>query len=508
MKPDSVDVAFRVYGDNILETELLIKWARKEESGFRLVASLGPLDRPVYIFEDKLEKSSTYAFQICPGYDRWPKDPLKGLFHEKPDIVVTKVVSKEEETKPVLAIETCGAIQAGNQGWQRFRRAIDSAKKGIPYFYFLPLVDWEITSDSSNLKNPRYQNPLVSLAHLSLCSKYRIPSLMIYEITSWYKYVISSDEDYPLPEEHKQFSEPNHCIKYLFLLLRAKHRVDAEFTEELIEFLSKILKEMLLVTKRYAKYKRTKLPIHLNHPALNQSPDTVAYKYAKAIVTNESVPSDLALHNLTLSDFKKHGTTFQKRAQRGTCSNLFYKKILNKVNWKVSANKRYKREYLAAWGINMKEENYTSSDLNFLVRENFGRTPVAYKDPPSEAAVINNRKAFRQIVEDAYPELSTSIFNWIYSKCRSRDKPLLFIPLYGYKPSGDSRPDRGLLPLLVALFPKIATKQNMLVIMYSKHTPENWQEILKRKSNKLWSTISDYAGAIIVDKTKSGLLLE
>jgi hypothetical protein len=82
------------------------------------------------------------------------------------------------------------------------------------------------------------------------------------------------------------------------------------------------------------------------------------------------------------------------------------------------------------------------------------------------------------------------------------------VPLYAYKPTGDSRPDRGLLPTLQALFPSLVTKECTLVIVYSKYTPEGWRKILHAGNNELWNAILSIGGAVIVDKTGDGLLLE
>jgi hypothetical protein len=86
--------------------------------------------------------------------------------------------------------------------------------------------------------------------------------------------------------------------------------------------------------------------------------------------------------------------------------------------------------------------------------------------------------------------------------------PIFLIPLYGYKPSGDSRPDRGLIPLLWAMFPSLVTKDQTLVIVYSKHTPSNWKAIVESRDNELWNSITEIAGALIVDKTGDGIILQ
>ena len=139
--------------------------------------------------------------------------------------------------------------------------------------------------------------------------------------------------------------------------------------------------------------------------------------------------------------------------------------------------------------------------------KNLSKIPITYKENKSEAVLIPNRKIFRTMIESTYPKLDSRICDWIYDQKSKIKHSLFLIPLYGYKPTGDSRPDRGLIPSLFSLFPNVLTKQNTLVIMYSIKTPLNWEQILSAKTNQLWTAIEDFCGTIIVDKTGSGKLL-
>lgn len=499
---DTVDSAFRVYGDNILETELIIKWARNDGSRLNLLEMRGAIDRPIYVFEDKINKEAKYAIQLCPGYNRWDKEPIENVFSEQPDIFLSHIQESGCEGKPVLAIESCDAVQAGNQAWQRFRRAYDAAEQGIPYIYLLPLIDWEHQSNGKEIKNPRYQTAQITLGQLALCSYYGAPSLQVYEITSWADFADMNDR--PLPDSYSEFKGSRNGMDYIFSLLRSESSVGDSFEKQRGEALEGILKEMIQVAKRYSDYKDTELPVHLNHPVLTTDISKVVKKYSRSIAEGAPIEDDVAAHAVTLDDFRRDGTIFRKAAQRRTCSDGFYHEVLEKVNWKDSAKKDYKIEYLNTWGIEA-DRSLTSSELDELVRKKFGHTPVGYKDPPSEAVVIGNRKMFKNIIENAYPDIDEDILTWIE---KDSDTPLLFVPLYGYKPSGDSRPDRGLLPLMIALFPDIARSGNLFVVMYSNRTPENWKEILDRGDNELWNVIRKHAGAIVTDVTKEGILLE
>src|SRR2546427_243675 len=117
-----VDAAFRVYGDNILECEHFALWLQKESvSKFRLESQEGPIDRPVYVFSDLLSAGKRIAFQLCPYFGGtgpeilWPHNPLAGIFDEKTDVVVTRVLEDGSESDPIFAAEFVDALMAGNQ---------------------------------------------------------------------------------------------------------------------------------------------------------------------------------------------------------------------------------------------------------------------------------------------------------------------------------------------------------------------------------------------------------
>lgn len=505
-----VDAVFRVYGDNILECEHFMEWLKIQElSQLELKEELGPIDRPIYLFSELKMKGKFYFFQLCPYYGGtgsqilWPNNPLKDTFYEKTDVVVTKLMKNNSETKPILAIEFCDALQAGNQAWQRFRRTLDAAESKIPYFYVLPLIGWERDSAGISLKNPRYQHAQVCIAQLTLISKFGVPSLQIYTETSWSNY--AKKFGYTLPEDFEKFVGFNTAISYVSSLIR-KSIGEADIESEVVK-LTKIIKEMFKVAQTYSKFGNTSLPIHLKHPVFQKDQlGKASEEYANAIVKGNPVTGRLALHKISFKDFEKFGSFFYKDVQDKTCSREFKQKILSFLNWKKSKGVGYKINYLRGWGVEMSPA-LSSTELDRLAEQSRRVLPLTYKENKSEAAVINNRNSLRKIIEKAYPNIDKEILNWIYSDEAENKKPIFLIPLYAYKPSGDSRPDRGLLPMLSALFPLLATKENTLVIVYSKYTPNNWKNLITDEKNELLNTISKLAGCIIVDKTKDGKLL-
>ena len=503
---DSLSVfSYRVYGDNILETELISDWLVACPDGPKLEGKFNPTDRPFYVFSEPENTDVRYVFQLCPGYDRWPMNPLKGRFSEKPDILVNEVDKNGVEDETVLAIESCDAIQAGNQAWQRFRRAADAADAGVPYLYVIPLLDWEHDSGGFELKGPRYQSPQITFGQLTLSSFSGVPSLQVYEVSSWCDY--AADNGYPLPNRYEEFNGLRAGQEFIVSLFRRKAGAENPSGIDYETALENVLSDMFEVAQKYADFNQTFLPIHKYHPLIAENPTNAAEIVAEALSEQRSVSGEHALHQISLSDFREDGVVFRKGAQSRTCTDRFYEDLLSKINWKDSETKDYKIDYLDTWGVDVDRSEYTSSEIDELARENLGTIPVSYKSAPSEAAVVGSRQRFRTIVENVYPDMDMSILDWITRSDRI-DDPLFFVPLYGYKPSGDSRPDRGLLPLLHAMFPNIATEENTFVIMYSTNTPNNWRDLLKGGRNELWNVIAKYSGAIIVDPTRSGVILE
>ena len=222
---------------------------------------------------------------------------------------------------------------------------------------------------------------------------------------------------------------------------------------------------------------------------------------ARLIFTKLDAPENIRLDNITESDFFKYGVPFTKNVQRKTTTDKF-RTMIQKINWpKNSAGD--KKKWLQRWGVKAKDIEDSK-----IVRLNAHCIPITYKKGKSEAAVIKNRKVLRDIINESYDSVSDDILNWIYNPKTTPVEPIFFIPLYGYKPSGDSRPDRGLIPYLYSNFPRIMTRKNTMVVMYSIHTPSNtWKSTLENNSNQLWSGIKEYCGLVIVDKTGEAKIL-
>jgi hypothetical protein len=481
-------------------------------SRFKFESEEGPVDRPVFIFQDTLSDGAKVAFHLCPYFGGtgpsvlWPNNPLADVFDEKTDVVVTRIMENGSESSPIFAIEFVDALMAGNQGWQRFRRALNAAEAGITYLYVLPVIGWERDSEGLVLKNPRFLQATVCLAQLTLCSQFGIPSLQIYATSDWSEY--AATEGYTLPDDFRSFCGIDSAIEVSCHLVRAAIDKSKYPRDLLSRVLNIIIKEMLSVGRTYCNFGNTSLPIHYQHPALDTaSKEKVAEIYAEALIQERPVSGQYALHEISEQEFIKHGALFKKDAQEKTCSVGFRNDILPFLNWKPSESSQYKIKYLKTWGVSV-DTNDASDQLDRIALSNKSSLPLTYKENKSEAALIQNRQALRDVIRKAYPKVTNEILNWIFPVNRAGDLPPLFaVPLYAYKPSGDSRPDRGLLPLLKGLFPSLVMKDRTLVIVYSKHTPSNWKTLVEGEGNELWNSIMDIAGALIVDKTGDGILL-
>ncbi len=170
--PNMKSYHFNIHGDNIIECERTLSLIVDAFEG-EITDIEGPLDSAVCpSFHLKLADSdSLMRFTFYPGFGRWLQDILSlvrdqgGLLRESADAILTQVTSTAEQ--PLLAIEYCAALQAGNQAWQRNGRAYSFALAGIPYVYITELGGYELGVGRSR-KAVRVPNPAVPFSYLSL----------------------------------------------------------------------------------------------------------------------------------------------------------------------------------------------------------------------------------------------------------------------------------------------------------------------------------------------------
>jgi hypothetical protein len=162
---------YHIHGDNIVECERAFDLI-KDSLADHITSISGPNGSPVcpeYQFNLNT-KTNQYHFTFYPGFGRWNNDILQlvrergGILREAADVIITRVMPTYEE--PLIAIEYCGALPAGNQAWQRSGRAYSFGQAHIPYIYVAELGGYELDANR-NRKAPRMPNPAVPFSYLS-----------------------------------------------------------------------------------------------------------------------------------------------------------------------------------------------------------------------------------------------------------------------------------------------------------------------------------------------------
>lgn len=155
-----------VYGDNIVECERMIKLI-SDAFAPSAISVFGSPTNPQYEFTTERIRFTVKTF---PGFGRWEYDIIKcirengGVLREAPDIILTETNNGRET--PILAIEFCSALPAGNQAWQRSGRAYSTVKSGIPYLFITEIGGYELDGNR-NKKAPRMPNPAVPFSYLA-----------------------------------------------------------------------------------------------------------------------------------------------------------------------------------------------------------------------------------------------------------------------------------------------------------------------------------------------------
>ena len=175
---------FHIHGDNIVECERTFKLIQVALNDY-LVSITGPNGSPVCPEYQLGLRNTKEKFHITfyPGFGRWNEDILQlirergGTLREAADVIITGVTSCSEE--PLIAIEYCGALPAGNQAWQRNGRAYSFGLARIPYLYVAELGGFEL-DENRNRKAPRMPNPAVPFSYLSYSLEQNTPTLPVF----------------------------------------------------------------------------------------------------------------------------------------------------------------------------------------------------------------------------------------------------------------------------------------------------------------------------------------
>lgn len=172
---------YAIYGDNIVECErmlLLLQRAFKASS----CSVSGTGTAPTFVMDTP---SGQYKFHVYPGFCRWEYDIIAamrdagGILRETPDVFITSVENNKET--PVLAIEFCSALPAGNQAWQRSGRAYSTARSGIPYLFVTEIGGYELDANREK-KAPRLPNPAVPFSYIAYAIESKADVMIAYEM--------------------------------------------------------------------------------------------------------------------------------------------------------------------------------------------------------------------------------------------------------------------------------------------------------------------------------------
>ena len=175
---------FSVHGDNIVECERTIDWILRAfgqpSTAARAVGGTAwaPIVR---LTLDGLP--AAVEIQLFPGFGRWDADILGlvrsrgGRLREAADAVLCRVDGRHHT--PLLALEYCGALPAGNQAWQRSGRAYSFAHAGVPYFYLAEIGGFELDSTRAR-RGERMPNPAVPFSYLMLTHQRGTPVLPVF----------------------------------------------------------------------------------------------------------------------------------------------------------------------------------------------------------------------------------------------------------------------------------------------------------------------------------------
>ena len=168
---------FRIHGDNIVECERIAKIILAETNPTHIEISLLSPSTIVYNIQfSYLGHYFKWQLELLPGFNkggsgRWEANIFLGLkesggfLDETPDAIVTYVENGLETI--LYAIEFCGALQVGNQAWQRSGRAFSTGRTGCPYLYVVDFVNYELDPETRERKSLRFPNPAVPYSYIN-----------------------------------------------------------------------------------------------------------------------------------------------------------------------------------------------------------------------------------------------------------------------------------------------------------------------------------------------------
>jgi hypothetical protein len=227
---------YHVYGDNIIECERTVELFERALN-LDCIRYKGLATTPTVFGKSKLV--GDIQMVLFPGFSRWNHDILEhvsnvgGVLREAADCVVTKV--EEGKEIPIIAIEYCNALPAGNQAWQRSGRAYSFAKAGIPYVYITEIGGYEL-DQNRNKKAPRMPNPALPFSYAAYSLQAPMPTLIVYKM--------SPDADSTNRTEYNDYIGTNDLVRYIAGIVTGKGNctniAEAEISTKTVNFVKKL----------------------------------------------------------------------------------------------------------------------------------------------------------------------------------------------------------------------------------------------------------------------------
>ena len=243
---------FNLYGDNIVECARALGFV-VAALGDSMVRAVGPTDSITCPVHSIVLTDQVLDFQFLPGFGdaRWNQDIRQfvklsgGRLREAADAVITLITNGSEV--PLVAIEFCGALPAGNQAWQRQGRAYSFAHAGIPYFFVTEIGGFELDSNRRK-RSTRIPNPAVPFSNITLTKSVGSPCLPVYqanpgtsqEILAVYSTIFGEDEFLEFlrlcvlgyPTEYVTNRLESKCLQAVELLASSRRKNDSLTVEQ------------------------------------------------------------------------------------------------------------------------------------------------------------------------------------------------------------------------------------------------------------------------------------
>lgn len=419
-----------IYGDNILECHDTANLLAESLDAELSIDTDSPLFAPIFTIQ--IDDSALFSLQLIPGYGRWEKeydaiDLLRqrgARLREAPDSIVTEITNQgafEEET-PLIAFEFSGALPAGNNAWQRCGRAISCAESHVPYLYYAELGGMELDSYRQS-KAPRYPNPIVPFAYLSLGQVYGVLAMPVY---------IPSPSA-PAVQKHQfdEFFGNEDALEFIKgLLLKGDLLAPAE----------KLRKKALGVTEYLARNRKRE--------------------------ANIIAPSEWRSLAELQGGEQKAAWLIQRKLP-------WKKKIAIPTTTTLQILKKF---------LEQKAYAVCSSEMPFCILS------------------ARDRKDLKQFVSRLYSgKVSSAFLEWL----GNTNLPLAICWVAGFKPKGDdSRPDRGLVPLLRMVLGEDHVE--LLTVVYGPGKETMWAALERdawglAETNGLWQAIVNLSNGVLVD---------